>query len=198
MIGYLSQISDFKGLDLLVEAFIELKRQKEFNDLRLRVAGDKITGGSDFLAGIEQRLQDAGVTEDVEIIRQFDREARGEFLQSLTLLSVPEKHGDAISLVGAVHALVGALPLPNGGSPEELQQRVVILERQWSPCRIEPDRPRRPGGGGLGGGGRREPSQDEGQTEQHPERSPSACAATARVRPSPSPVDSCFETHSAP
>jgi len=97
-IGYLSRICRDKGLDRLVEAFAKLKRDDRLSKTKLRIAGGQ--GGDDagFAAEIQRRLARDGLGEDVEFVSGLDRTERLAFLQSLSVMSVPERRAAASGL----------------------------------------------------------------------------------------------------
>ena len=119
-IGYLSRMCRDKGLDILVEAFVMLKRQARFGDLTLRVAGGQTANDDDFVRGIRRRLSAAGLIGAVEFLPNLNLPERQAFLRTLSVLSVPERHGEALGLY-ILEALATGVPvvLPaNGAAPE--------------------------------------------------------------------------------
>ncbi|MHC5036232.1 MAG: glycosyltransferase family 4 protein [Planctomycetota bacterium] len=118
-IGYLSRITEKFGLDILVEAFIRLKKEARFKDLRLRVMGGGTKSDEPFLEEQIERAKGRGVLEAIDMANRFDRLTRGEFLQSLTVLCVPKRTGGAFGLylleamafgVPVVQPKLGAFP----------------------------------------------------------------------------------------
>lgn len=109
-IGYLSRMCPDKGLDTLVDAFLKLKKNDKLRNAKLRLAGGKRSDDEAFLKKIRQKLSSAGVIDDVEFLHDFDREARIEFLRSLSVLSVPEKQPVAYGLY-VLEALAVGVPV---------------------------------------------------------------------------------------
>jgi len=97
-IGYLSRACFDKGLDVLVEAFIKLKKERGLQDLRLRVAGGMTMGDKAFMAGIKRRLGSSGVGGDVEFLDGFDRATKLKFFRDLSVFCVPERKPIAFAL----------------------------------------------------------------------------------------------------
>jgi len=120
-IGYLSRLTASLGLGVLVDAFIKLRRQDRFRNLRLRCTGGITPGDRRFVRGLERRLLRAGVREGVEFLQEFDREHRLRFLKSLTVLSVPVPGGEAFGTY-QIEALASGVPVvqPNVGAFPEL------------------------------------------------------------------------------
>lgn len=109
-IGFLSQTCSEKGLDTLVNAFITVKKNEKLKNTRLRIAGGHDAGDEAFLKKIRSRLDSAGVTADVELLEDFSPDAKLAFLQSLSLLSVPEKQPVAYGLY-VFEALAAGVPV---------------------------------------------------------------------------------------
>lgn len=120
-IGFLSRMCSEKGLDTLVDAFIKLKRNEKLKNARLRIAGGKRSDDETFLKELQQKLRSHGVIEYVEFLHNFDRQARIEFLKSLSVLSVPEKLPVAYGLY-VLEALATGVPVvePKSGVFTEL------------------------------------------------------------------------------
>jgi glycosyltransferase involved in cell wall biosynthesis len=109
-IGYLSRMSASKGLDTLVEAFIKLKKNDKLKDLKLRIAGGSTGDDEEFIGQIRRQLSALGLIDDVEFVAGFDRQARTGFLQSVSVLSVPERQPVAYGLY-ALEALAAGVPV---------------------------------------------------------------------------------------
>lgn len=120
-IGYLSRMCRRKGLDILVEAFIALKGRAGLSDLKLRVAGGKTADDDEFIAGVRRRLDEAGLAGDVELLGNLGLAERQQFLRTLSVLSVPERHGEAFGLF-VLESLAAGVPvvLPRNGAAPEL------------------------------------------------------------------------------
>jgi len=120
-IGFLSRFHPDKGLDLLVEAVILLKRHAHLRELKLRAAGGRTARDEAFLRQLRRRLAEAGVERDAEFLPNLNRTERAAFLPSLSVLSVPERRGEAFGLY-LLEALACGVPvvLPDNGAASEL------------------------------------------------------------------------------
>jgi glycosyltransferase involved in cell wall biosynthesis len=140
-IGFLSRQCHGKGLDLLAEAFLLLKKKEGFKETRLRIAGGKTASDEPFIAAVRQRLDSAGLTGDVEFLEGFEEDRRKPFLRSLSVLSVPERHGEAwgfyvlealASGVPVVQPALGVFPelleMTGGGMLYEPGNRSALVE----------------------------------------------------------------------
>ena len=122
-IGYLSRMCFDKGLDTLVAAFSLLKKSEKLRRLKLRIAGGKTGNDEAFVRPIRQQLSSSGLIDDVEFLTGFDNSARVGFLQSLSVLSVPEKRPVAYGLY-VLEALAVGVPVvqpASGVFPELLE-----------------------------------------------------------------------------
>ncbi len=95
VLGYLSRLTPGLGLETLVDAFIALQREPELGALRLRATGGVVGQDRAFLRRLDRRLAQAGLTDSVEWLPDFNRAARQAFLRTLTALSVPVPGGEA-------------------------------------------------------------------------------------------------------
>ncbi len=110
-IGYLSRMCREKGLDTLVEAFLTLKHDlKQFGQVKLRIAGGKTVNDNSYIREIQDKIKAQGLTGEVEFLTGFDQAFRRIFLQSLTVLSVPERRGPACGLY-VLEALAAGVPV---------------------------------------------------------------------------------------
>ena len=120
-IGFLSQLCPAKGLHTLADAFVLLKRDGRFDDLKLRLAGGTTSAHEPYLAGVRGKLDEAGVGGDVQLLGNLDRAGRIEFLRTLSVLSVPSSVPEAFGLY-ILESLAAAVPVvqPACGASAEL------------------------------------------------------------------------------
>jgi glycosyltransferase involved in cell wall biosynthesis len=116
VIGYLSRMSEYFGLGLLVEAFIQVKESSPFKDLKLYMTGGYSSEDKRFVNELSRKISKHGFGNDIRIFKSFSKETRIEFLKSLTLLSVPVPTGEAFGSY-LVEALAAGVPVvqPNVG-----------------------------------------------------------------------------------
>jgi glycosyltransferase involved in cell wall biosynthesis len=120
VIGYLCRMSESLGLGILVDAFLALKREPDFQALQLHLTGGHTAEDKPFIRRTLKKVKQHGFEDDVRIFEAFDRPDRIEFLKSLTLLSVPVPAGEAFGTY-QIEALAAGVPIvqPNvGGFPE--------------------------------------------------------------------------------
>jgi len=114
VIGYLCRMSEYFGLGILVDAFMKLKDQSRFSDLRLMITGGYAGPDKPFVNSIMEKLTRKGCREDVVVFKEFDKASRVKFLKSLTLLSVPVPGGEAFGAY-QVEALAAGVPVVQPG-----------------------------------------------------------------------------------
>jgi glycosyltransferase involved in cell wall biosynthesis len=116
VIGFLCRMSEYFGLDVLVEAFLKLKRDNRFRDLKLHLTGGYSGDDKKFLNGLMRKITGNGFINDVSVFEDFQKSSRIAFLKSLTLLSVPVPAGEAFGAY-QVESLAAGVPVvqPNVG-----------------------------------------------------------------------------------
>ena len=94
-IGFLARLCEAQGLGVLIDAYLKLRQRPGFEKVRLRATGGLTQDNRRFMAAQTRRLQAAGAWDDVDILEDFSRPARREFLAGLSVLSVPVPGGEA-------------------------------------------------------------------------------------------------------
>ena len=109
-LGYLARLCHGKGLHMLVDAFVMLKKRGNIPDLQLRIAGAATSSDDAYIAGQKATLEAAGVMADVEWLPNLEPEKKEDFLRSLSALSVPAHYGEAFGLF-VIEALACGVPV---------------------------------------------------------------------------------------
>ena len=123
-IGYLARLAPEKGLHVLADAFIELKKLPGMDAARLRIAGWLGPQHQQYAQAIFAKLKTAGLSASVEHVGEVDRRQKLQFLQSLDLLSVPTTYHEPKGLF-VLESLAAGVPVvaPDHGSfPETLAE----------------------------------------------------------------------------
>jgi len=110
ILGYIARMCRDKGLDLLVETFIELKRRNAVPGLKLKVGGGCGPSDERFVAQLKEHLRRTGCLEDVSFHPNLTREEKVAFLQSLSVFSVPALYGEGFGLY-LIEALAAGVPV---------------------------------------------------------------------------------------
>jgi glycosyltransferase involved in cell wall biosynthesis len=120
-IGFFARICPEKGLDLLIDAFIQLKQSDKYPELKLAVAGTLPQENESFLEEQKRKITAAGLGRFVVFRPNLSREEKIDFLDQLTLFCVPARLLEAFGLY-VIEAMAAGVPvvLPNHGSFTEL------------------------------------------------------------------------------
>jgi len=121
VLGYFARMCPEKGLDTLVEAYVQLRQRDRIKGLHLRIGGGCGAGDEAFVNSLRQRLNESGYLKDVEFFPNLDRAAKIKFLQSLSVFSVPARCTEAFGLY-AVEAMAAGVPVvqPRTGAFPEI------------------------------------------------------------------------------
>lgn len=122
-IGYLSRICEENGFEILVDAFILLKSESRFRDLKLKATGGMTGDDREFIQRQQKKLAANNILEDFEISDDFSGKPLQQFFTSLSVLSVPVIKGEAFGLY-QIEALASGVPLVQpdlGAFPEIIQ-----------------------------------------------------------------------------
>ena len=120
-IGYLARLDPVKGLHLLVDAFIKLKKMSGTENVRLKVAGWLSNQNKDYAQDQWKKLDAAGLSDAYEYVGSIERLEKIEFLNSTDIFSVPAEYQEPKGLY-ALEALAAGVPVvaPDHGAFPEL------------------------------------------------------------------------------
>jgi glycosyltransferase involved in cell wall biosynthesis len=110
VLGYFSRLCPEKGLDTLVEAFIELKRRERVPRLKLHVGGSCGPADEPFVKSLRRRLAEAGYLGEAAFAPNLNRAEKIDFLEALTVFSVPARSGEAFGLY-VIEAMAAGVPV---------------------------------------------------------------------------------------
>jgi glycosyltransferase involved in cell wall biosynthesis len=160
VIGFLSRLYKGKGLGLVVDACIELKRRGRFPNVRLKCVGTTTGDDDQYIAAQQQKLARAGVAQDASFHTNVSREEKIAFLHELAMLSVPAEYGEAFGLY-LVEAWAAGVPVVqprHGAFPELIEQtgggilfkpgKVMALADAWESLLGDPSKARELGRNG--------------------------------------------------
>lgn len=109
-LGYLARLHPIKGLGVLVDAFIELKRRNSLPGLRLRAAGAMTGTDARYVESLRGKLAAAGLAPEVDFLPNVDRASKRDFLRSISIFSVPATYGEAFGAY-VLEALAAGVPV---------------------------------------------------------------------------------------
>ena len=122
-IGYLARLAPEKGLHLLVDAFIELRRRPNMQEVRLHLAGWLGDHRREYVEEQFDKLKAAGLEDAYHYYGEVDHQGKHQFLLGLDALSTPTTYRDPKGLF-ILEAFACGVPVvqPNHGAfPEILQ-----------------------------------------------------------------------------
>jgi glycosyltransferase involved in cell wall biosynthesis len=120
-IGYFARMIHGKGLTMLVDAFIDLAKRGSVPRVKLRIGGAKTPVDDKYVAGLQQKIAAAGLTNRVEWLPNLDFKDKVHFFHDLTVFSVPATYGEAFGLY-VIEAAASGVPVvqPDHGAFPEL------------------------------------------------------------------------------
>ncbi len=123
-IGYLSRMCHENGMDILVDAFILLKKQAGYEDVKLLLTGGQTGDDINFIKAQKHKITEAGLSKYVEFIDDFDQAKRNAFFERVMLLSVPVRQGEAFGIY-LTEAMAAGIPIVQpalGAFPEIVEK----------------------------------------------------------------------------
>jgi glycosyltransferase involved in cell wall biosynthesis len=109
-IGYVSRMSEELGLGVLVDAFLQLKQEKEFEDVELHITGGSTGDDRKFIHSIKKKISTAGFNSQVIFHAEFGAEGLGDFFKQVSVLSVPVLKGEAFGIY-LLEAMASGIPI---------------------------------------------------------------------------------------
>lgn len=97
-LGFFARMCPDKGLDIVVDAFIEVRRRSSVPGLQLRIGGGCGPGDEPFVARQKSKLSAAGLSDAVSFHPNVTRQEKIEFLSRCSVLSVPARMSEAFGL----------------------------------------------------------------------------------------------------
>ena len=121
VIGYLSRMCHENGLEVLVDAFILLRKDSKYSRVKLKITGGKTGDDTHFIKEQKQKIAKAGLVDSVFWVDEFEGNDRDKFFDSVRLISVPVLHGEAFGLY-MLEAMASGIPMvqPDLGAFKEV------------------------------------------------------------------------------
>lgn len=145
-IGYVSRMCHENGLDILVDAFILLKKKAGFEDVGLVLTGGSTGDDRKYLSDIRGKIKQHGLQGQVEFHEDFEEAGLRDYFEKVSMVSVPVRNGEAFGIyllecmasgIPVVQPELGAFPeivnLTGGGviykknTPEALAESLEKL-----------------------------------------------------------------------
>jgi glycosyltransferase involved in cell wall biosynthesis len=135
-IGYFARFAPEKGLHVLADAYIRLRRRTVSTPMRLEAAGYLSTAGHRYVADVRRTLEAAGLGGEFVCHGEVDRDGKLAFLNRLDVLSVPATYDEPKGMF-LLEAMASGVPVvqPRRGAFTE------IVEVTGGGLLVEPDAP---------------------------------------------------------
>ncbi|MFA5533372.1 MAG: glycosyltransferase family 4 protein [Mariniphaga sp.] len=151
-VGYISRMCYENGFDIVVDAFINLKKKPGFEDVRLIATGGYTGDDSKFIKEQKRKLNENGLSDAFEIIPEFEDKAIHEFFRKVSLISVPVRIGEAFGIymleamasgIPVVQPALGAFPEIiglSGGGVTYMPNVPGKMSETWAELLADPDK----------------------------------------------------------
>jgi glycosyltransferase involved in cell wall biosynthesis len=151
-IGYLSRMFHDHGFGLFIDAYIKLKENEQFKDVKLKLTGGYTADDKPYVDRQLKKLKKRGLLNDVEIVEKFCKESLSDFFSKVTILTVPVLKGEAFGTY-QLESLICGTPLVQpalGAFPEIIEKTgggafyspntVDALVAKWAEVLSDPEK----------------------------------------------------------
>lgn len=123
-IGYLSRLCYENGLDILVDAFLLLKKNESMADVKLILTGGNTADDVSYIQAQKAKINQHHLSSHVVWMDRFETLDRSAFFDQVMVLSVPVRNGEAfgIYLAEAMASGIPAVQPALGAFPEIIEQ----------------------------------------------------------------------------
>jgi len=133
MVGYFARISPEKGLHVLADAYVRLRRRTGRKPIRLEAAGYLARADRPYLDAVRRILSHANLAHEFSYRGELDREGKLAFLRGLDVLSVPATYDEPKGMF-LLEAMAAGVPVvqPRRGGFIEIVDRTgggLLVER---------------------------------------------------------------------
>ncbi len=135
VLGFFARMSRDKGIDLLVDAFILLRKRGTLPNLKLKIAGGWTRWNEPLLEELQAKLTVAGLSADVSFHPNPTREEKIALLKSMSVCAIPAR-GNTASALTVLESWAAGIPVvvPNNASfPEFLEHGGGLLYEPENP-----------------------------------------------------------------
>ena len=151
-IGYISRMCHENGFDIVVDAFIELKKKPGFEDVKLIATGGSTGDDAKYIKEQKHKIRENNLEDSFEIIDEFEGDTRHVFFKKVSLISVPVRIGEAFGMyllesmasgVPVVQPALGAFPEIvglSGGGVTYMPNLPEKLSETWAELLANPEK----------------------------------------------------------
>ncbi len=150
VLGYMSRMNAENGFEVFMDAFIKLKSNPKYKNVKARVSGGQTGDDKKFVHKQLRKLKKNNLLDDVEFVEEYEEKYHNRYNQHIDLLSVPVLKGEAFGLyqiealacgVPTVQPALGAFPeiaeVSQGGLIYE-PNTPEVLARKWEELLADP------------------------------------------------------------
>ncbi len=121
VIGYLSRINEAYGLEILIDALIILKKEKQFSNLKIKISGGFTDDDKKYINKIKSKITKENLQSYVYFHDDFSEAGKKDFFKSISIFSVPAKRKEAFGM-HLLEALASGIPViqPDHGAYSEI------------------------------------------------------------------------------
>jgi glycosyltransferase involved in cell wall biosynthesis len=143
-VGYISRMCHENGFDIVVDAFIELKKNPGFEDVKLIATGGSTGDDAKYIKEQKHKIKENNLDDSFEIMYEFEGDARHDFFAKVSMISVPVRIGEAFGMyllesmasgVPVVQPALGAFPeiiKLSGGGVTYMPNQPSVLADSWA------------------------------------------------------------------
>jgi glycosyltransferase involved in cell wall biosynthesis len=151
-IGFISRMCHENGFDIVVDAFIELKKKPGFEDVKLIATGGSTGDDAKYIKEQKHKIRENNLEDSFEIMPEFEGATRHDFFKKVTLISVPVRIGEAFGMyllesmasgVPVVQPALGAFPEIvelSGGGVTYMPNQPKTLSETWVELLANPEK----------------------------------------------------------
>lgn len=151
-VGYISRMCHKDGFDIVVDAFIELKKKPGFEDVKLIATGGSTGDDAKFNKKQKHKLKENNLLDSFEILPDFEGKEVNDFFKRVSLVSVPVRIGEAFGMymiesmasgVPVVQPALGAFPEIieiSGGGVTYMPNTPQKLSETWAELLSNPEK----------------------------------------------------------
>ena len=135
-IGYVSRMCHELGMDILIDAFILLKEEPQYEDVELHITGGSTGDDRKFIHAQKRKIHKSGFSGKVKFHGDFEEKGLRDFFTEVSLLSVPVRKGEAFGIY-LLESMASGIPIVQpalGAFPE-------IVELSGGGLTYEPNTP---------------------------------------------------------